>query len=401
MLSFVSFSQEGTSSPYSFYGIGESRFSGTMENRAMGGISIAQDSTHINLQNPASLANLKWTAFTVGGSSNYTDQKTNSAAGVARRTTFDYLSLAIPLGRFGAAMGLIPFTSLGYKIKNDATDINPINKQFNGWGGLNRVFIGTGYRITSNLNIGANIYYNFGKLQTNSVEFIPNIPIGSRELNVANLSGVNFNIGMMYKAKINTKLSFFSSLYYTPESTLVSQNTRSITTVSLDSQVVDSGDDVLTEKDLLLPQKWAFGAGIGDSKKWLLGAEFAIQDVGQLANNYNATANVSYEKYQKYSIGGYYSPSSNPFVSYIKRIIYRGGFRYEKTGLIINSTSINDMAITFGAGLPITGSLSNINIGFEVGKKGTTAANLVQENYFNLNVSFSLNDKWFVKSKYR
>ena len=59
------------------------------------------------------------------------------------------------------------------------------------------------------------------------------------------------------------------------------------------------------------------------------------------------------------------------------------------------------MAFTFGAGLPVTGSFSNFNVGFEIGKKGTTSANLVQENYFNLNVSFSLNDKWFVKSKYR
>jgi hypothetical protein len=404
LLSFVSFSQEGTSSPYSFYGIGESRFSGTMENRSMAGLSIAQDSTHINLQNPAGLANLKWTAFTIGGSSNYTKQKTNSANGKAQRTTFDYLALGIPLGKFGAAFGLIPYSSVGYKIKNEATVLSPNDKRFNGWGGLNRVFIGTGYRITPNLNIGANVYYNFGKLQTSSSEFVPDVVIGSRELNVANLSGVNFNIGMMYKTKINTKLSFFSSLYYTPKSTLTSENTRSIATVrynsNFDIQVVDPLDDEITKKDLKLPQKWSFGAGIGDSKKWLFGGEFAIQDIGKLANSYNTLDNVTYEKYQKYSIGGYYNPSSNPFVSYAKRIIYRGGFRYEKTGLIVNSTSINDMALTFGLGLPITGSLSNFNLGFEIGKKGTTSANLVKENYFNLNVSFSLNDKWFVRSKY-
>jgi len=405
LLSFISFSQEGTSSPYSFYGIGESRFSGTMENRAMAGLSIAQDSTHINLQNPAGLANLTWTAFTVGASSKYTDQKTNSATGVAKRTTFDYLSLGIPLGKFGAAMGLLPYSSVGYKIQNISTDGITNSKRFNGWGGLNRVFIGTGYRITSNFNIGASVYYNFGKLQTNSLEFIPDIIIGSRELNVANLSGVNFNVGMMYKAKINTKLSFFSSLYYTPESTLVSENIRSIATVSFDSnfdlQVVDPLDDVATKKNLLMPQKWSFGAGLGDAKKWLLGGEVSFQDVGTLYNDYNTGDKVVYGKYQKYSIGGYYIPSSNPFTSYVKRIIYRGGLRFEKTGLVINETSIDDMAVTFGAGLPITGSLSNINIGFEIGKKGTTAANLVQENYFNLNVSFSLNDKWFVKSKYR
>ncbi len=404
-LSLVSFSQEGTSSPYSFYGIGEPKFSGTLENRSMAGLSIAQDSTHINLQNPAAFANLKWTAFTIGGGTSYTKQKTTTEAANAQKTTLDYLALGIPVSKkFGAAFGLIPYSSVGYRIENTATDNTQNNKRFNGWGGLNRVFMGFGYKILPNLNFGASAYYNFGKIQTNSLEFIPYVPIGSRELNVANLSGVNFNIGLMHKAKINSKLAIFSSLYYTPASTLKSENTRSIATVSYNSnfdlQVADALEDEITKTDLELPQKWSFGAGIGDSKKWLFGGEVSFQDVGKLGNNYNSIDNVVYGKYEKYSIGGYYTPNPNPFSSYYKRITYRGGFKYEKTGLIVNSTSINDVALTFGMGLPITGSLSNVNLGLEYGKKGTTSVNLVQENYFVINVSFSLNDKWFVKSKY-
>lgn len=403
-LSLVSYSQEGTSSPYSFYGIGETKFSGTLENRSMAGLSIAQDSTHINLQNPASYANLRWTAFTLGVGSNYTKQKTNTGSGLTKKTTLDYLSLGIPMKKFGAAFGLIPFSSVGYRIQNNAIDETQNNKRFNGWGGVNRVFLGFGYKILPNLNVGINAYYNFGKIQTNSLEFIPYIPIGTRELNVATLSGVNYNIGMMYKAKINQKLSFFSSLYYTPSSTLKSENTRNISTVNFNSnfdiQVVDTLAIQITKRDLKLPQKLSFGAGVGDSKKWLLGAEISLQDVGKLANNYNTSENVAYDKYQKYSIGGFYTPNPNPFSSYYKRITYRAGFKYEKTGLIINSQSINDVGMTFGMGLPIIGSLSNVNVGLEYGKKGTTAANLIQENYFVLNFSFSLNDKWFVKRKF-
>jgi hypothetical protein len=404
-LSLVSFSQEGTSSPYSFYGIGESKFNGTLESRSIGGLSIIQDSTHINLQNPAGLANLKWTTFTMGGASNYTKQKTSTESANAKKTTLDYLALGIPLGnKFGATFGVIPYSSVGYRIENAASDTSLNNKRFNGWGGLNRVFLGAGYKIVPNLSVGASAYYNFGKIQTNSLEFIPYVPIGSRELNVTNLSGVNFNIGTMYKAKINKKLSVFSSLYYTPESTLKSENTRNIATVSYNSnfdiQVVDAFDDQVAKTDLKLPQKWAFGAGVGDSKKWLFGGEIAFQDAGRLANNYNTLDKVSYGKYQKYSLGGYYTPNLNSFSSYLKRITYRGGLKYEKTGLIVNSTSINDVGMSFGMGLPITGSLSNINLGLEIGKKGTTSADLVQENYFILNVSFSLNDKWFVKRKF-
>ena len=404
LLSLVSFSQEGTSSPYSFYGIGETRFNGTVESRSMGGISMIPDSTRINFQNPAGYGNIKWTNFTIGASSGRVKQKTETSNSTAKRTTLDYLALAIPMGKFGAGFGLIPYSSVGYKIENINSDGLQNNKRFNGWGGMNRVFLGTGYRILPNLSVGASAYYNFGKIQTNSLEFRPYVPIGSRELNVNELNGVSYNFGVMHQLKLKNKLSVFSSLYYTPKSTLTSNNERTIGTVAYNSNYdlseVDSYDPVNTKTELQMPQKWALGLGIGNARKWVVGAEVAIQDAGKLFNNYNTLDNVTYGKFQKYSIGGYFTPNASPFVSYAKRITYRGGFVYEKTGLIVNSTSINDVGMTLGLGLPITGSLSNLNLGLEFGKKGTTSNNLVQENYLILNVGFSLNDKWFVKSKY-
>ncbi|WP_269226487.1 hypothetical protein [Flavobacterium eburneipallidum] len=404
-LSLVSFAQEGTSSPYSFYGIGDVKFNGTLENRSMAGLSIAQDSTHINLQNPAGYANLTWTSFTIGGSSNFTNLKSGDEKGSAKKVTLDYLALGIPLSKkFGGAFGLIPYSSVGYRISNENPISSEVSKRFNGWGGLNRVFLGFGYKVLPNLNVGVNAFYNFGQIQSNSLEYIEDQGIGSRELNVSNLSGMNFNFGMTYKAKFNEKLSVFTSLYYSPGSTLKSENTRNVAIVDYNSQfdlsIIDISEDELSNNELKLPKKLSFGAGIGDSKKWLLGAEVAVQGIGQLNSNYNTIANLSYERGQKYSIGGYYIPNSNPFASYFQRITYRGGLRYEKTGLVINSNSINDAAVTFGMGLPITGSLSNFNLGLEYGKKGTTSDNLVQENYFTVSLSFSLNDKWFVKRKF-
>ena len=404
-MTLVSFSQEGTSSPYSFYGIGDIKFSGTLENRSMGGISVSQDSTRLNLQNPAGYANLKLTVFTIGGGNNYTKLKSSSESAKAQKTTFDYLAIGLPLGKkFGGAFGLIPYSSVGYRIANVNPDPLQSSKRFNGWGGLNRVFLGFGYTVIPNLNIGVNGYYNFGKIQSNSLEYIQEYTVGTRELNVNNLSGLNVNLGMTYKTKINKKMSLFSSLYYTPESTLKSENTRNIATVTYNStfdlQVIEATADETSKTDFKLPQKWTFGAGVGDSKKWLVGGEVSFQDAGTFANNYNTINNVSYEKSQKYSLGGFYLPNSNSFSSYAKRITYRGGFKYEKTGLVMNSASINDMSLSLGVSLPITESFSSFNVGLELGKKGTTSHNLVQENYFSLNLSFTLNDRWFVKSKF-
>ena len=71
----ISLAQEGTTSPYSFYGIGIQKFKGTAENRSMGGISIFSDSIHLNLQNPAGVADLELVTYSIGGSHKYVNQE--------------------------------------------------------------------------------------------------------------------------------------------------------------------------------------------------------------------------------------------------------------------------------------------------------------------------------------
>ena len=404
LLSLFSYSQDGTSSPYSYYGIGDIRFKGSVENRSMAGLSVAPDSIHINLENPAAYANLKLTTFTIGGGRSSTKLETSTQNASTQRITLDYLALGLPLGKFGAGFGLIPYSSVGYKIQSISTDATKNNKRFDGKGGINKVYLGLGYKILPNLSVGADAQYNFGKIENSNLEFIPLVEIGSREMNTAYLSGVNFNIGMMYQSKINKKLTFFSSMNYSPESNLRSNNTRNIATVNFNSnydvQTLDELENIVSAQNLKLPAKIAIGTGIGETGKWLLGAEVTLKNKGNLVNSYNSFDNVTYEQSKKYSLGGFFVPNSKSFTSYVQRIVYRGGLKYEKTGLIINSQSINDLGFTLGLGLPITGSFSNVNIGFELGKRGTRLANLVQENYANLNVSFSLNDKWFVKTKF-
>lgn len=404
LLSLVSFAQEGTSSPYSFYGIGDVRFRGTLENRSMGEIAVEQDSIHMNLQNPASYANLKLTTFTLGGTYATTKLKTDTESANARRTTLDYLAVGLPLGKWGVGFGLIPYSSVGYKISSVSDDPAVNNRRYNGSGGMNKAFIGVGYKITPNFNIGADASYNFGKIETNNFEYITDISIGTRELNTVDLSGVNFNLGMMYKTKINKKISFFSSVNYSLESTLKTENSRNISTAlynsNFDLSIVDVLDDVKTEKNFKIPSKYTAQAGIGEARKWLVGIGYTFQGAGSIGNSYNSLGNVTYEKHSKYSIGGYYIPNYSSFSSYAKRIVYRAGFRFENTGLVINSEPIEDMALTVGFGMPLTGTFSNVNIGLEFGKRGTTAANLVEENYANVSVGFSLNERWFEKRKF-
>ena len=131
-----------------------------------------------------------------------------------------------------------------------------------------------------------------------------------------------------------------------------------------------------------------------------MGFESSFQQSRDFPVQISPTAVASYQEATKFVVGGYYIPNYNSFTNYFNKVTYRAGLRFENTGLVINGQAINDSALTFGCGLPLGGSFSNINVGVELGKKGTTQSNLIQENYVNMSIGFSFNDKWFVKRKY-
>ncbi len=99
--------KEGTTSPYSFYGIGALKFKGTAENRAMGGINVFSDSIHLNLQNPAGLADLEYITYTLGGSHKSVTQKTATDEQQQSTTSLDYVAVGIPMGKLVTRSGLI------------------------------------------------------------------------------------------------------------------------------------------------------------------------------------------------------------------------------------------------------------------------------------------------------
>ena len=423
VIAIHSYGQEGTASPYSFYGIGSLKFKGTVENRSMGGLSIYTDSIHINLRNPASYTgeNLEFlnnesrpVKFTVGGSYSSSTLKSDTSSDKANATTFDYLALSVPMGKFGFGFGLMPYTSVGYKLESVDSDGDPINR-FRGQGGVNKAFLGLGYMLTEGLSIGVDAQYNFGNIQNSAIEFVYDsdgtpIQYQSRETNRSDLSGINFNIGLSYKRMLNEKLEFVSGVTYTPESNLASKNERSFSAITINSTTgqefaintieADLEAAGLKETDLVLPSKLSIGIGIGEPRKWFVGGEYTTQKTSNFFNELYSSTTTQYEDASTISLGGFFIPQYNSFTSFFKRAVYRGGLRFEKTGLNINDESIKEFGISFGVGLPVGTFFSNANLGFEVGKRGTTNSNLIQENFVNFQLSLSLNDRWFQKRKY-
>lgn len=402
LLSVAAFAQDGSASPYSFYGIGDQRFKGTNENRAMGGLGVMADSVRLNLQNPASYASLQYTNFAVGASNISNSMEATGVKESANRTTFDYIAVGFPIGRkAGMAFGLMPYTAVGYKVNNIATD-GDLSKQyqFTGTGGLNKVFLGGGYSFTKNLSVGADVAYYFGTIDTKVLAAFEGVQNVSRLTNNTIYNGLTFNVSANYKAKIG-KYDWQSTVGFAPEANLKTSATRTLGTVVLSTDGSEySNNDELTldvaSPDYKMPSKYNFGTSFGSVNKWMVGAEVTFQDAKELYAA-NSLTNLVYDKSSKYVIGGYYTPKYNSFSSYFQRVTYRAGFRFEDTGMNINGQDIKDRAVSAGFGLPLGLSLSSLNLGFEYGSRGTTNIGLVKENYFVVTVGLSFGDKWFKK----
>ena len=409
LLSTVAFAQENNASPYSFYGVGDVKFKGTVENRSMGGLGILPDSIHVNLQNPATYSALKFTTFAVGGTTSSTSLKTNDASDTAGRTTLDYVAVALPFKKIGIAFGLMPYTAVGYRVSDSIvndTDGLSRYRQFRGSGGLNRVFFGAAYKITPQFSIGAEAQYNFGNIETRSVVGIPGVQYATREINTSDYKGLGFNVGATYQAVIKEKYTWTISAVYTPEVSLNSNTSRAtatVTTSSTGSEAVTSQvTSDLSSSNSKLPSKFTAGTGFGRVRSWFAGVEYTYQQSNEMGNRFDNLTTTQFKNSSKISLGGYYIPKYMSYTSYLSRVTYRAGLKYEKTGLVIAGEDINDMGVSLGAGLPLSGTIggSNLNIGLEYGRRGTKNAGLVQENYISVFIGLSLNDKWFVKRRY-
>ncbi len=402
------YAQNGTVSPYSYFGIGDLRSGSTIENQMMGGLSLYTDSIHLTLKNPAGYGKLRLTTYTMGVShkeislNSFTEQEKTSVSNM------EYLAIGFPLSpKMALGMGLRPFSAVGYDVLQNTVDPsgNDVTNLYNGTGGLNQVFLSLGFELFKNLNLGASMNFNFGTLESEKIQTIEGLQFGTRESQESKINGFDFVYGLTYSPTIKNKYTLYTSAVVNTQVNLLSENTQTFGSFSqstgntIEQIDVDLQAQGLQNTELKIPTIATFGLGFGEDKKWFLGAEYSFQQLSTFENRFLQIENQEYIDASAYALGAYYIPDYASFGSYFKRVTYRAGIRYDMTGIVVNEKEIENLGITFGLGLPLGGSFSNLNLGFEWGKRGTTAADLIEEKYFRVNIGLSFNDRWFQKRK--
>ena len=402
-------------SPYTFYGIGDIHQEGNAAIRAMGGAGVGfRNYLYVNSLNPASYSSVRNNSFLsnfdMEGQNFYartTDAKTSY-------NTFNIkdISMSFPLAKgLGVGVSIMPYSSVGYNVNyydNNAdvlAGIGQVLYAYSGSGDVTQFKAGLGYEIFKNFSVGADlIYYHGSILRTFSA--LPTSITGS---------GSYFSLSGTSTERIN---SFFGKvgMQWTP---ITSDNTvltigatwqmggkmagEVETKVPVNSTLAP-GEYAVNEvapSTFTMPSMYAVGMYL-HRPKYSIGADYEFADWGS-RNEGDQSANLAFRNTNTVRVGGQYTPNPGDVRNAFNRFTYRAGVRWSQCYVVLNNQPISDVALTFGVGIPLrmTG-LSNVNLGLELGQRGTTKADLSSESYLKFTVGFSLfgEDYWFVKVKY-
>ncbi len=405
--SVVGFAQKTNSSPYSYFGIGDEVSLKSVEEMAMGNVGGVLDSEYrLSLSNPATYASLLWTTYVFAGGNRVTNFDDGNDSQTSSHASFTYIAMGIPIrGNQGLAFGLQLNSSVGYSLldtKFDDEDELVQTNLYEGKGGTNRVFLGYAYKFPFNLNLGFEGAYLFGGIDNSILNRRLNVQYATKHKVNSYVTGFEFKAGALYKHDLANAMNIKLGASFTLAHDLTQKGDEYLISLDNTSNEIAIPRDTLYSNNLKstvkYPMKTALSAGFGKQNVWFLGAEYTFRDALDISGTHFDEQNgYQYLKSSMVSVGGFYTPKFNSIANYWERLTYRAGFNYKKTGLEIYDTVINDYGISFGVSIPMGLTLSNVNLGFELGQRGETTGNLLKENYFNFRLSLSLNDKWFRK----
>lgn len=410
MMSVQIVAQSTDSSPYSSLGIGNVVPNKTVEEMSMGGVGTAKSTFQLGFSNPANYSALFLTTYTLAAENRaYWFEDVNGKDN-SSNAYLSYVGMGIPLGdKGGFAFGLQLNSTVGYEIIDSTLDEDDeiiSLARYEGVGGTNRVFLGFGYEVVPGLSLGIEGKYVFGKSENILTEQLRDVQLATRHLSTADLSGYGVKLGLNYEKEYESGLAINIG-----------------TAIELEDEVNSNANDYLFSLEILsivprdtilaveskgvykTPLKTNLGVSIGKRTKWGVSVDYSFRDAIEMEGHFlTRYPKLQHEKASTIALGGYFIPKYNSISSYWDRVAYRGGLRFEQTGLMVNTdldnpqfTSIDNFGISFGMGLPVGRGYSKLDASFEYGKRGTIDNGLTKENYFNFRIGIALSDKWFKK----
>jgi hypothetical protein len=390
------YSQSGSSSPYSVYGIGMLNDKSAALNRSNGGLGIAiRDITNLNNYNPAAYTSIQGATqlFEIGLYTESNNYQTKDESGKFNSGNLSGINAWFRFSnKWAGVVGLSPFSKVDYSIASSRRigldDGSAVT--YSGSGGITQFYIGNAFQISRNLSVGVDGSFIFGTIER-SETITSGRGTGTVLKNSVYTNGFKADFGAQYSFFLANNRSINLGVTYAPELQLNTTGKRMlINTLEDDTTAFENS----SMDDYILPYSAAAGVSYQTTTSTI-----AFDFVYKAWSDAFIGDNIELKNTSRFALG--YSYQGNPNGEHYRDFIqYRLGVHMQSNYLILNSTSFNDWGLSAGIGLPVSGNRGTISLSYHYNQSGTLQNYLIKQHTNTIVLDFIFRDRWGIKKRY-
>ena len=397
--------------PYSILGIGDIANKGTAYNAAMAGIGVADRNVRaLNLINPAAVTARDSKSFIMDFGVENRNQVFYQDDMKSANNSFNmhHVAASFPIYKNSAfKLGITPYSTVEYSFTERDTreeimaELGDVRYAHTGKGHIYNVFLGAGATFWNRLSVGVDGQYYFGSITKlintsfSTATNYRNIKVGYRDL----VSAFGVKFGLQYTQPFSASKELNIGATYSISSKLKSGR------LEYAYGIASSATDTIyqTKSNISLgtiPAELAVGISYREKDKWMIGFDYARQDWRN--SNMISTPGVDFQPTvsNSFRLGMEITPNRYDVRYFFKRWTYRAGVYRNYTYVSLNGNQVVATGFTLGMGIPVFRYYNAINLGVDIGQKGSLVDSNVRERYAMITLSFNLHDIWFIKPMY-
>ncbi|MFM7681751.1 MAG: hypothetical protein ACKO7P_03285 [Bacteroidota bacterium] len=361
----------------------------------------------LRLVNPAVLSNLTLTGLSIGAqlNQNWANFQGNSTFQPAMN--FHHLAFSFPIvaNRWGTSFAFLPYSSADYEYTtSEGSSAEFQLAKVQGLGGVAQVTWQQGWLLRPNFSFGLGINYLFSGFSRTHILNFPNLvnSLATRLEDRTSLNAFKYDLGLLYTRHLSENLDLNLAFTYSPRFAMNFEKDNLRTSYEQSTETVyDTLFFGRTKNKQNIADAFAFGWQLKKENAWQWHTDMSFQDWSKFS--YNAPQEGFVAQYLFSSVFTFL-PKANP-LQYSQSMRYHLGSKFQRHYIRLNGDEVLDWSFLFGFSMPLKYNKevpqghTVFHFNFTYGLRGFNRVNLIKENYFNLLVYVTVNEKWFKKRK--
>ncbi|MDR9414777.1 MAG: hypothetical protein RI564_00745 [Gracilimonas sp.] len=398
---------------YSLFGIGFPTDHNTSRELGMGIVGVSLGGIQSNsLQNPALWGSNAFTTISTGFNLSQFQTSNGTSENVNSLLEPGYFQATVPLLKeklaFSASMYSVTRSNYRFvTFDSSATTQNntvEFGTDIRGTGGINKLELGLGWKISKNLSIGYAPSLAFISQSSSKDVFFSEAGFGNNSINskitgtaFGHRLGALFTMRKVLSSKDRISIGATANL---PINIDANKETTATKFVDGRDQEIQLNDGESGE--IRLPMEAKAGFTYYPSNF----VNFSVEGLYEQWSDYNSDFtltgnNADMQDRLKVGFGGEYHPYRTNSGAFLSNFRYSGGVSYDSGHLEIEGEKINTLWFSAGLGIISPRSSSTVDFGIRYGLRGTTNQDLIREKIWTFNISVNLSELMFIRRRFQ